>query len=144
MPSFRPLHLLLLGTALAATSALSAAREEPITVVNQSTAKYVILVQGNEGNTGELAVSLDGKSSTLKPWDSKDVEVGPRKVATVFASRDAAGKLMHTFFIRDEGYKQVKVQVASPKAADPVSVTLPSGTKLVLSGTQIVIGSPRN
>jgi hypothetical protein len=144
MPAFRSLRLLFLGTALTATSSLHAAKEELIQVVNQSTAKYSIILQGNEGNTGEFTVSLDGKSTRLVPWGAAEGVVPAQKVANIFVERNADGKLLHTFFIRDEGYKQVKVQVSAGRTTDPVTVTLPTGTKLVVSGTQIVITSTRN
>jgi hypothetical protein len=144
MPAFRPLRLLFLGTALMATSSLHAAKEALIQIVNHSTANYVIILQENAGNSGKFIVNLGDRNITMVPWSMEEPVVPPQKVVDLHLERQADGKLLHTFFIRDAAYKQVKVQVSAGKEADPATVTLPAGTKLTVSGTRIIISETRN
>jgi len=142
MPSLRPLHLLLLGAAFAVTGTLPAA-EDLIRVTNHSTAKYYLLLQGNDGSTGKITVSIDGRSTELKAW-GEEVALPPQKVANIFVARAADGKLKQAFRIRDEGYKQVEVQATAGKTGEGMKVALPAGAKVILSaGDNLVIGQAR-
>ncbi|GEM_PF-3642228 len=143
MPALRPLHLLLLGAAFAATTTLPAA-EELIQVTNNTSAKYYLLLDADPGNTGgKFNLSIDGKNFALVAWGDA-LPLPAQKVANIFLERDRAGKLKHTFFIRDEAHKRIEVQVTAGKTGEAPKVVLPAGAKATLDkGSNIVIGQPR-